>query len=109
MKKILPYAPMFALIIGTIVVELTNHNSSQGLLSNALDTPAVTQTAWYCTQPDNFIEADETAWCHGSNPEDISQNYHSWNWSCVRGEEKKSCHFVETRSYKTRGGTFFAQ
>ncbi len=107
MKKILPYAPMFALVIGTIAVQLYNHNSSQGLLSNTLEAPIVAQTAWYCTQPDTFIEADETAWCHGSNPEDIQQNYHSWDWSCVRDTEKKSCHFVETGPFKTRSGTFF--
>ncbi len=109
MKKILPYTPMFALVIGTIAVQLMNHNASQGLLSNALDTPLVAQTAWYCTQPDKFNQVDETAWCHGSNPEDIVQNYHSWNWSCVRGSEKQSCHFMETGPYKTRSGTFFSK
>lgn len=100
---------MFALVIGTIAVQLYGHSSSQGLLSSALDTPNTPQTAWYCTKPDTFIDAEETAWCHGSNPEDIKQTYRSWDWSCVRGTEKQSCRFVETGPLKTRGGTFFSK
>lgn len=106
MKKLLPYAPMFALVIGTLVVQLSGQGS-QGLLSSTLDTPIISQTAWYCTQPDHFIDPSETAWCHGSNPENIEKKYRSWEWFCVRGNEKQACHFEETGPYKTRSGTFF--
>ncbi len=98
---------MLALVIGTIGIQLYEYGPGQGIMSSTLATPTVSQTAWYCTQPDHFIDPDETAWCHGSQPEDIKQNHRSWDWTCVRDNEKQSCHFVETGGFKTRGGTFF--
>jgi hypothetical protein len=109
MKKLLPYAPMFALIFGLFIVQAGNHTSSGTLLSSTLWTSSGSESIKVCAKPEQFSDTEESAWCNIWIAADITNRLNTWGWLCIVGEEKYSCHFTENTTYKTRGGILFSK
>lgn len=107
MKKFLPYMPMLVLVFGLFVVQLQSHSKVTQLLSNTLSTSSVEVSTTICTKPEQFSERDEIAWCNTGLVANIAQHLHTWQWSCIVGEEVYSCHFAQNVDYATRPGFLF--
>ncbi len=109
MQKILPHLPLLALVLGVFVVQVVQHPTTSGLLSNTLSEASNGNTVEICAKPDQFSKPEESAWCNRGLVSEIEEHRHTWNWSCLVGEKVYSCHFTENVSYPTRGGVLFTK